>query len=164
MEYRDSIRRKREHLSSQIILAAAADFNSPRGWFRQMKMWRIRTTVDLLLKGQTPVPKRHSEKEDPFRRPAALWEIEQTGNPNRLTLRSLMKLPGEGRLELEVAAEIVELSLVFRPQKAWGRLYWIITHPCHPPILNRTLKHILKEARHRQFKDSPQNSPREPIK
>jgi hypothetical protein len=126
-----------------------------------MKMWRIRTTVDFLLKGQIIVTNRHSEKKDHFRQSPALWEIEQTGKPNRLSLRSLMKIPGEGRLELEVAAEIVKLSLVFRPQGAWGRLYWIIAHPLHPPILNGTLKHILEDAQQRQLKDSPQSSRQE---
>lgn len=153
MKNKDTVSQYFADVSPEKILAAASDINSQRSWFQTIRLWRIRRSLDLLIKGRISQLLRFRPMENQQKDPSDFWQVQDYDPFRYLILQSLMKLPGKATLEFTIGKQTLLLSLSFLPQGVAGKYYWKLSHPFHPYILTQTLKHVLREAQRKEQED-----------
>jgi hypothetical protein len=112
--------------STEEVFRIVNGYDSPEGWFRRSKIWRLRSLVDKLVR----------------RAAQPAWRVVDRQPGKRLLLESQMRLPGKAWVDFHLSGQTLSLSAHFFPRGAWGRLYWYLSKPLHLVAFPSTLRLI----------------------
>jgi hypothetical protein len=122
------------------------------GWYFGNILWKARGWVDRLAGGAGMVGGRRDQDECVVGDTIDGWTVEAYEPDRRLRLVAGLKMPGEGRLEFEVAAlddgrrSLIRQTATFDPRGVGGRVYWYGILPIHDLMFGGMLAQIARRA------------------
>jgi hypothetical protein len=137
------------------VFAAVTRVGGERGWPSFDFLWEVRGLLDRLVGG---VGLRRGRRDpDHLRVGDALdfWRVEELRTPDEdgvglLRLRAEMRVPGRAWLEWRITPEGEGSTLtqraLFAPRGLWGRVYWWLMAPFHPPIFASMVTALARAA------------------
>lgn len=137
--------------SAESLFKSITHIGGKKGWFYSTFLWRIRGTLDRLLRGVGTTRGRRSASSLRVNDVVDFWRVEEICYPRQLLLRAEMKVPGYAWLEFRVdpiSGDKNRLSVYayYKTKGLWGHTYWYIFLPFHYFIFNDLIKQIERRS------------------
>jgi len=145
------IRTRRVALPPEPIFRAFSSLGGRTGWLRWNFLWKLRGFLDQLIGG----PGLRRGRRDPDKlipgEAVDFWRVEEVQEPELLTLRAEMKVPGKAWLQWEVTPEAdgtsrLVQSALFAPRGFLGWLYWWSVYPAHAFVFDDMIDGVVERA------------------
>jgi uncharacterized protein YbjT (DUF2867 family) len=138
--------------TADALFRSITHIGGRNGWFHSTFLWRIRGTLDRLLRGVGTTRGRRSASTLRVNDVVDFWRVEEIQYHEQLLLRAEMKVPGYAWLEFRVdpiSGEKNRLSVnaYYKTKGFWGRTYWYIFLPFHHFIFDDLIKQIERSSR-----------------
>jgi hypothetical protein len=137
---------------AEALFASMMHIGGRNGWFNSTFLWRVRGTMDRILRGVGTVRGRRSASTLRVNDVVDFWRVEAVAPPRHLLLRAEMKLPGYAWLEFCVdplpgGKHRLSVTAHYHTHGFWGRAYWYLFLPFHHFIFGDLIKQIERNSR-----------------
>lgn len=133
------------------VYRAVCRVGGGHGWYAADWLWKLRGWLDILVGGPGLRRGRRDPESVTYGEALDFWRVCGIERNRRLSLRAEMKLPGEARLDFQIApresghCELTQTAL-FEPRGLLGLLYWYSVVPFHHIVFRGMLRGIEREA------------------
>jgi uncharacterized protein YbjT (DUF2867 family) len=134
------------------VYRAVCRVGGGHGWYAADWLWKLRGWLDLLAGGPGLRRGRRDPESVTYGEALDFWRVCRIERNRGLSLRAEMKLPGEARLDFQIAphesshcCELTQTAL-FEPRGLFGLLYWYSVVPFHHIVFRGMLRGIEREA------------------
>ncbi len=129
-----------------IIEQEGLTTKSMQNWRRLARwLWDIRTFIEKIFGGKAYPSSANSclQKGDRF----DFWEVIDCKRGKSLLVKSLMKLPGTGAVQIslypiEEHKTILRIKVQFQPSGVLGKIYWHMVRPFHDIVFQEMIRSI----------------------
>ncbi|HEY5653521.1 MAG TPA: SDR family oxidoreductase [Pontiella sp.] len=138
--------------NTEPLFKSITHIGGRNGWFHSTFLWRMRGTIDRLLRGVGVTRGRRSASTLRVNDVVDFWRVEEICDCRQVLLRAEMKLPGYAWLEFRVdpitpGKNRLSVNAYYETKGVWGHLYWYLFLPFHHFIFINLIQQIERNSK-----------------